>query len=48
MKPRTRSVPTHKGSGPAGEALIGTEARANSLVEAIGNMKLRSSCVITG
>ena len=48
MKPRTRNVPSHKGSGPAGEALLGTEARAISLVEAIGNMKLRSSCGTTG
>ncbi len=47
VKQRTRNIPGHKGSDPAGEALIGTEARAISLVGAIGIMELRSSCRTT-
>lgn len=43
VRPRTRNVPSHEASGSAGEALMGTEARAISLVEAFWNMKLRSS-----
>ena len=48
MKPRTRNVPSHEGSGLVGEGLIGIEARAISLVEAIWSMKLRSRYGTTG
>ena len=48
MKPRTRNVPSHKGAGPAGEGLIGFEARSISLVEAVWSLKLRSRYGTTG
>ena len=48
MKPRTRNVPSHEGSGPAGDGLIGIEARAISLVEATWSLKLGSRYGTTG